>query len=81
MSYEHKPNTGSLFKNDKRETEAQPNARGSALIEGVEYWVAAWTNVKGDTKYQSLKFSRKDENVAPKPAAPKEEDFDDFLPF
>jgi hypothetical protein len=69
MAYEMKPNTGSLFVNDRREKDTQPNARGSALIDGVEYWVSAWTNTTaaGD-KYQSLKFQRKDE--APVAVAP-----------
>lgn len=60
MSFEQKPNTGSLFANDRREKESQPNAKGSALIGGVEYWVSAWTNTsQGGKKYQSLKFEPK----------------------
>ena len=80
MAFVHKENTGSIFKNDKRETDTQPHGKGSALIDGVEYWVNAWTNVKDDNRYQSLKFSRKDENKAPNPS-PAEADFDDDLPF
>lgn len=61
-AYEQKPDTGSLFINDKREKETQPNAKGSALIGGVEYWVSAWTNTSSKgAKYQSLKFERKSE--------------------
>jgi hypothetical protein len=41
MAYEQKDNSGSLFRNDKRETDSQPHAKGSALIEGVEFWVSA----------------------------------------
>jgi len=82
MTFEHKPDTGSLFKNDKRETDSHPNAKGSALIDGVEYWVVAWTNFKGDgSPYQSLKFSKKDENRAPNPASQQEPDFSDDIPF
>jgi hypothetical protein len=80
MTFQHKPDTGSLFKNDKREKETHPHAKGSALIDGVEYWVSAWTNEKNGNKYQSLKFSRKDENTAPNPQT-AEPDFDDPLPF
>ncbi len=70
MAYQPKDNTGSLFKNDKKETDSHPNARGSALIDGVEYWVDAWTNEvqSGDNagqKYQALKFKRKDTARAP----------------
>ena len=61
MAYEMKDNTGSLFKNDRREKDTHPNAKGTALIEGVEYWVDAWTNEARDgSRYQSLKFKRKD---------------------
>lgn len=76
--FEHKPNSGNLFKNDKREKETHAHARGDALIDGVEYWISAWTNTKGDgEKYQSLKFSRKDQNTAPRPQT---DDFNDELP-
>lgn len=61
MAYEMKDNSGSLFKNDRREKDTHPNAKGTALIDGVEYWVDAWTNEARDgSKYQSLKFKRKD---------------------
>lgn len=82
--FQHKPDTGSLFKNDKREKETHPHAKGSALIDGVEYWVSAWTNDGKSGKYQSLKFSRKDENRAPNPGRPEpsqDADFSDDIPF
>jgi hypothetical protein len=84
MSYQHKEDTGSLFKNDKRESDKHPHAKGSALIDGVDYWVSAWTNTRDSgEKYQSLKFSKKEENRAPNPAkqqAPVDE-FEDEIPF
>jgi uncharacterized protein (DUF736 family) len=67
MSYTPKEMTGSLFKNEKRESDSHPNARGSALIDGVEYWVDAWTNTtQAGDKYQSLKFKRKEAKPAGK---------------
>lgn len=84
MSFEHKPDTGSLFVNDKREKDTHPNAKGSALIDGVDYWVSAWTNTtKGGAKYQSLKFSRKDENRQPRAETlpDVEPPFNDEIPF
>ena len=93
MAYEAKPNTGSLWKNDNRTQDTHAHARGSALIDGVEYFVDAWTNIdkKGD-RYQALKFKRKDKqpSVAPdRRAAPQREieqssygtPLDDDLPF
>lgn len=91
MSYQPKDNTGSLFKNDKRESDTHPQARGSALIDGVEWWVDAWTNTTKDgKKYQSLKFKRKEQKQearkydAVRAGATKqqEDDFDsDPIPF
>jgi len=85
MAYQHKENTGSLFKNEKREKDTHAHARGSALIDGVEYWIDAWTNESNDgSKYQSLKFKRKDaaSNTThrPQPAA-FDNDLDDDVPF
>lgn len=60
MAYEPKDNTGSLFKNDRREKDTHANARGSAMIDGVEYYLDAWTNEdRNGNKYQSIKFKRK----------------------
>ena len=72
---------GVLFANKDRKTEKHPNAKGEATIDGVEYWVAAWTQIsKNGAKYQSLKFERKDEQ---KRQEPKQDTFDpeDEIPF
>ena len=61
MAYEQRDNSGSLFKNDKREKDSHPNATGSAMIGGVEYWVSAWTKDGKKGKWQSLAFKRKEE--------------------
>lgn len=80
-NYEQKPDTGALFANDKREKETQPNAKGSALIGGVEYWVSAWTNTSSKgTKYQSLKFERKSE-AFDNTAELQSQAFNDDVPF
>ena len=57
MGFETKDNTGSLFRNDKREKDTQPNATGRALIDGKEWFVSAYTNTtKAGDKYQKLLF-------------------------
>ena len=61
MAYEMKDNTGSLFKNDRKETDTHPDYKGTALIGGVEHWLDAWINTAKDgTKYMSLKMKPKD---------------------
>ena len=67
MAYEQKDNTGQLRKNDRANSEKSPQATGSAIIDGVAYFVDAWTNFdKNGNRYQSLKFKRKDKQ----PGAP-----------
>ena len=62
--YEQKDMSGSLFKNDRREKDTHPHATGSALIDGVEYWVSAWTKEGKNGKFQSLAFRKKEEKTA-----------------
>ena len=61
MAYEQKPNTGSLFKNDRKEAENHPDYKGTALIDGLgECWLDAWINTSSSgTKYMSLKIKPK----------------------
>lgn len=44
MAFEMRPGSFSLFKNDKKEKETQPDWKGSIkLPDGQEYWFDAWT--------------------------------------
>lgn len=97
MSYDKKDNTGALFKNERATSDTHPQATGSATIDGVEYFVDAWTNQdRNGNRYQSLKFKRKDKQQTGKPAARQERstsydrddarthggrDLDDDIPF
>ncbi len=90
MAYEMKDFSGSLFKNERREKDTHPNATGSALINGVEYWVSAWTKKdKNGNNWQSLAFKVKGLNSATgevKPEAQKAkpgrfDDMEDDIPF
>jgi uncharacterized protein (DUF736 family) len=61
MAYEQKELTGSLFKNDRKETDTHPDYKGSATINGVSHWLDAWINTAADgSKYMSLKMKPKD---------------------
>jgi hypothetical protein len=62
MAFEMKDNTGSLFPNDKKETDSQPDKRGTFIVDGKPYWVSAWDNVAASgIPYQALKFKLKEE--------------------
>lgn len=85
MGFEQRELTGSLFKNDDKTEDKHPNAKGSALINGVAFWVAAWTKTdKNGNKYQSLAFKPKEEakaNTEAKKRMEKAVDEEEDLPF
>lgn len=79
MAFEHQPNSGSLFKNDRKTKDTQPGWRGSGKINDVEYWISAWINTtKGGDKYISMKFDPKENPQYP---TPEDNTYDDDIPF
>lgn len=71
VAYEQRDNSGSLFKNDKREKDTHAHAKGKAMIGGVMYWVSAWTKTdKNGNKWQSLGFQKMENQNAPATSAP-----------
>ena len=81
MSYEHKENTGSIFTNDKREKETHPHYKGSAKINGVDYWVSSWVNDKNGKKYMSLSFQEKEQSGYQQSSSSNKPEIEDDLPF
>jgi hypothetical protein len=85
MAYEQKDNSGSLFKNDRREKDTHPHATGTALIDGVAYWVSAWTKEGKSGKFQSLAFRKKEEKApdgrVKHNTGKLDEDLDSDVPF
>ena len=62
MSYQPKDMTGSLFRNDRKERENQPDMTGELTIEGVAYRLAGWTkDASTGRRFLSLKATRKDD--------------------
>lgn len=58
MAYEQNPNSGSLFRNEKKNAPNQPDYEGNALIGGKTYRIAAWLKTsKNGIKYMSLAFN------------------------
>jgi hypothetical protein len=87
MAYELKDNSGSIFRNDKREKDTHPHGTGKCMIDGVLYYVSAWTKEGANGRFQSLSFKRADakpEQAAPQRAQKAKPDFsnmDDDAPF
>ena len=79
-------NRGSIWPNDKKETENHPDFTGSLNVEGKEYWVSGWKRKPdANPKAPSLSFSvkaKEQQAPAPQPAQPAADEsaFDD-LPF
>ena len=66
MAFEIKNLTGSLFKNDNKQTETQPDFTGHAVIDNRKVKIAAWSKTKGDgQKWLSLAFKFADEDSNP----------------
>ncbi len=60
MAYEQKNDTGSLFPNAEKKSTNSPDFSGSALINGVECWVAGWKKVSnGGKPFMSLSIKPK----------------------
>jgi hypothetical protein len=79
MAYEQKDMQGVLFRNEKREKDTHPNATGSCMIDGVEYWISAWTKEGKSGKFQSLAFKRKEQK--PRAQRPVATDESEDVPF
>ena len=76
-------NSGALFRNDRKETDKQPDYTGEARIEGVEYRLSAWLNEsKNGKKYMGLRLTAKDDMPGQQaPTAEPPQDFDAEIPF
>lgn len=76
--YEHKDNSGSLFRNDRKEKDTQPDYKGACMVNGVKMEMAAWVRDRPDgSKFMSFKFSEPREAAPPKKPAEPEGD----IPF
>ena len=83
MAYEMKNNTGSLWRNEKKEEEKHADFKGTVMIDGVEYWQSAWVNsTKEGKKYFGQTFQRKDApRELPKQAPTRDVPDDSDIPF
>ena len=55
MAFQQKNNSGSLFKNDKKQTDKHPDYKGTAIVDGVNKNLAAWIRTsQTGKKYMSI---------------------------
>ena len=86
MAYDHKDNSGSLFKNDKGDNPSRPDYRGDCKIGGEVYEIAAWIKDGKNGKFMSLSFKPKQDRTGATQSgggetAPAKEDLSDTIPF
>lgn len=93
MAYEQRDNSGSLFKNDKKEADNHPDYRGPCMVNGTELEISAWlkTSKDGKTKFMSLSFKPPfkkttkvagDSDIAPRRASGRDlQEMPDDLPW
>lgn len=81
MAFKHKNNSGSLFKNERKEKDTHPNMTGSAVIDDKEYWVSAWTKDGDKGRWQSLSFKLKTHAGDSPSPEPQPRVTDDEIPF
>lgn len=54
-------NSCALWTNDKREGGTHPHFKGSAMVDGVEYWASCWLNTDaGNKPALKIRFTKKE---------------------
>jgi hypothetical protein len=48
--YKHKTNRGSMFDNDRKTKETQPDFTGSIDVNGTVFWINGWTGMTQNGK-------------------------------
>jgi len=89
MAFEQRDNSGSIFRNEKKEKENHPDYKGSCMVGGVEMWMSSWLKVGANgTKFMSFSFQPKEQQAqqpaarqAVKQAPAPAPEFDDDMPF
>lgn len=60
--FEQRDNSGSLFVNDRKQTDNHPDRSGKAMIDGKMYWVNGWIKKSDNGQWLSLAFKLMEEH-------------------
>lgn len=66
MAYDN-TNKGTLGRNERRETDSQPEYTGKINVDGVDYWLSAWVREGSRGKFFSLSIKPKNERPRREP--------------
>lgn len=82
MAYEQRDNSGSMFKNNRKENERQADMTGSIMVDGTEYWLNAWRKVdKNGNPWYSFSVKKKESRQGSSNPPPARNVPDDEIPF
>ena len=78
--------SGVLFKNDRKEHEAQPDYKGNLNVGGVEYWISGWIKKfkSGENvgqSFMSLAVTQKETHAPQQEEPPLPEPTGEDVPF
>ena len=60
MTEDDNTNRGVLFKNDRKTSDKHPDYKGSANIDGRDFWVSAWIKKGQKGTFMSFSYEAKD---------------------
>ena len=81
MEY-YNTNRGSIWMNDKKDTENHPDFKGSLNVNGQEFWVSAWKRKEGaNPKSPALSFSIQAKEESYSQVAQTSNEPNDAIPF
>ena len=86
MAYIPKEGSGSLFKNDRKQSDSHPDYTGTIMVAGKEMWLSGWVKEGKKGKFFSISIGKEKIPQGFKPAGsdelPKDDPFiDDSTPF
>ena len=60
MAFEPKDNSGTLFRNDRKEKDTHPDYNGTIMVDGREYYLNAWLKKGAKGTFMSLSVKPKE---------------------
>lgn len=79
--FKHKTNSGSLFKNDRKEKDTHPDYRGTINVDGREWEISAWLKDGAKGKFMSLAVKEPYQKGGGANTGYSGGDLDDSIPF